>query len=234
MPAGDPNAMGRAMQLILCRAAWITTHIMQVEIYPDLAAFCGRADYQQWLSQWQPPAGVELWLDHEQQPAAAMTPRQKELTRRATRLPFYFLDSLEIGGRACVDIGCGHNWFPQFYPTVWGVDPGHEQHRDAELTPAWWWHNRHRWPRALAINSLHFCPQQEVTGQVSLVLSLLEPGGRAMVALNRTRIQEHTPDYQAELMRDQLSQTPGLTRMVWVDSPRDAFMDGNVWLWLRA
>jgi hypothetical protein len=209
---------------------------MQVEIYPDLAAFCGRADYQQWLSQWQPPAGVELWLDHEQQlvsPGDPMTPRQQELTRRATRLPFHLLESLEIRDLACVDIGCGHNWFRHHHPRMWGVDPDHEQHRDEELTPAWWWQNRHRWPRALAINSLHFCPQQEVTGQVSLVLSLLEPGGRAFVALNRARIEERTPRYDESPLRQQLSQSAGVTRMVWVDSPRDAFMDGNLWLWLE-
>ena len=213
---------------------------MQVETYPDLAAFCGRADYQQWLSQWRPPAGVELWRDHELdrwdwglRPPITPTPRQRDLTRRATRLPFHLLESLEIRDLACVDIGCGHNWFRAHHPRVWGVDPHHEQHRDEELTPAWWWQNRHRWPRAFAINSLHFCPQQEVAGQVSLVLSLLEPGGRALVALNRARIEERTPHYQAELMRDQLSQIAAVTRMVWIHSPHDAAMDGNLWLWLE-
>lgn len=213
---------------------------MQVETYPDLAAFCASTPYRTWLGSWLPPPGVDLWRDHEQdlgdwhlEPPITPTPRQRDLTRQATRLPFHLLESLEIRDLPCVDIGCGHNWFRTHNPRIWGVDPNHEQHRDERLTPAWWWQNRHRWPRAFAINSLHFCPQQEATGQVSLVLSLLEPGGRAMVALNRARIEERTPRYDESPLRQQLSQIAGLTRMVWMDSPQDAFMDGNVWLWLE-
>ncbi len=208
---------------------------MQVETYPDQEAFCRTPAYQQWLSQWPQPAhaAVDLWVDHDQH-MLDMWPRRLHLTRCATRLPFHFLDSLEIGDRACVDIGCGHNWFPQFYPTLWGVDPNHEHHRDEELTAEWWGANWGQWHRAYSNSAMHFCQQAEIPQQMARVRGLLRPGGRAMVSLNRHITHEFTADYQEDRLRDQLAQTPGLTRMVWIDSPANACMDGNVWLWLRA
>ncbi len=224
--------------LILCRGVdRITTHIMQVEIYRDTEEFCATAHYQQWLSQWQPPRGaqVDLWVDNDQELwRTRMTPRHQSLTRWTTRLQFHLLESIQPGHLPCVDVGCGHNWLKQFHPGIWGVDPRSPQHRDEELTPEWWVHNWGRWPRAFAINSLHFCPQREIPHQLAKLGGLLSPGGRAFVALNRARVRDHTQDYQEELMRDQLAQIAGLTRMVWLEEPRDAAMDGNVWLWLRA
>lgn len=212
---------------------------MQVEIYPDPAAFCQTPAYQEWLAQWRPPrpAQVDLWVHHEQELRPQLerrTPRWSRLTRAATRLPFHFLDSLEIGALPCVDIGCGLNWFKAFYPTIRGVDPRNEQHRDEELTPAWWIPNWARWPRAFSVCAMHFFPQGEIAQQIAKVRGLLTPGGRAFVALNRARIREQTADYQELLLRDQLAQTPGLARMVWLDQPASAQMDGNVWLWLGA
>ena len=226
-------------ELIWCRAIdrQISTHIMHMEIYRDAAEFCATHHYQEWLARWQPPqaAQVDLWVDHEQEwqlLQTTMTPRHQALTRWATRVQFYLLHSLEIGDLPCVDVGCGHNWLRQFHAQIWGVDPHHAQHRDQQLTPEWWIPNWGQWPRAISINALHFCDQWEIPHQMAKVRGLLSPGGRAVVTLNRRRIQELTQDYQEDRLRDQLSELPGLTRMVWLDEPSDAVMDGNVWLWL--
>ena len=208
---------------------------MQMETYPDQEAFCQSPAYQQWLGQWRQPdhAQVDLWLDHDQH-MEGMIPRRLHLTRCTTRLPFYFLDSLEIGPERCVDLGCGHNWFRQFYPRMWGVDPHHEHYRDEELTPAWYKSNWGRWPRVYSNSALHFCDQSEISNQIAKAMGLLTPGGRAWVGLNRHITQMFTADYQEDLLRSQLAALPGLTRMVWLDRPTNACMDGNVWLWLES
>jgi hypothetical protein len=156
--------------------------------------------------------------------------------RVATRLPFYLLDSLQIGELGCVDIGCGHNWFRQFYPSIWGVDPDNRPHRDELLTRGWWRANQGRWHRALSICALHFCPQPAIRHQLARVRGLLAPGGCAVVALNRRRIEQSTQHrpYSESRLREDLGALPGLTRAVWLDEPGDAGMDGNVWLWLEA
>lgn len=230
--------MGITSQLIWAqgRDRQISTHIMHMEIYSDTAEFCQGEPYRQWLDRWSPPpgAGVDHWLDHEQQQHRQLTPRRALQESWATRLPIYLLESLQIGQLACVDVGCGHNWFRRFHPTIWGVDPLNAQHRDDELTPEWWIPNWGRWPRAFSICSLHFCTQEQLPHQVAKFRGLLAPGGRGLLMINRARISDRTPNYQEHLLRDQLALTPGLTRMVWLDGPRDAALDGNLWLWLAA
>ena len=212
---------------------------MKMEHHPSLAAFCRTTSYQQWLAGWRPPqdSGVEQWLDSEQELRQPLpTPRGYLLghhgARRATRLPFYLLDSLEIGSLACVDIGCGDNWFQRFYPTIWGVDPLYAV--DERLTPEWWIPNWGQWPRAFSCSAMHFCDQATIAQNIGKVRGILRPGGRAMVTLNRARIRERTQGYSAAALRDILESIPGVTRGVWMDTPEDTSMDGNVWLWLEA
>ena len=204
-----------------------------MEHYTDLQAFCATRDYQQWLNSWTPPREMDCWVDTEAQ-LRDLTPRYQLTSVVSTRVPFYLLDSLGIGPDRCVDIGCGHNWFRRFYPRMWGVDPLNDQHRDEELTPEWYLPNWGQWPRAFSINALHFCDQAEIPNQIAKVRGLLSPGGQAVVTLNRRRIEERTAQYSAPDLEQSLQAIPGLTRMVWLDQPRDAYMDGNVWLWLSA
>jgi len=206
---------------------------MTMEHYTDLQAFCSTSVYQQWLNTWTPPREMDIWMDTESQ-LRELTPRNRLTARVATRLPFYLLDSLEIGQHRCVDIGCGHHWFRQFYPTMRGVDPHNAPYRDEELTPAWWIPNQGQWHRAFSINAMHFCGQAQLPDQVAKIRGLLSPGGRALVTLNRARIQERTAQYSQQELAQSLRDTPGLTRMVWMDQPQEAWLDGNVWLWLSA
>ena len=217
---------------------------MHMEHYTDYSAFCRTDSYQQWLTGWTQPAdsGVDRWrhstqhLGGEEFPSSSRpwsTPRQDDLTRSSTRIPFYLLDSLGIGSLPCVDIGCGFNWFKGFYPTIWGVDPRNERHRDELLTPEWYVPNWGRWDRAFSCNAMHFCDQDTIAQNIGKVRGILKPSGRACMAINRVHIQERTQHYSEARLREDLETTPGMTRMVWIDDPADAGMDGNVWIWLR-
>ncbi len=81
---------------------------------------------------------------------------------------------------------------------------------------------------------MHFWPQHEVADYVSKVRGILKPGGTAVVALNRARIKDRSPDYQDSILKDNLLKVDGVYRFVWIDSPEDSGMDGNVWLWIKA
>ncbi len=209
-----------------------------IERYDSLQAYCDTPPYQTWLGTWSPPAAdVDHWADSEHEIdilSRNTTIREYNLTRRTTRLPFHLIDTVYRADHTCVDIGCGYNWFKRFYPNIWGVDPRGATTRDELLTPDWYRVNWGRWHTAFSINAMHFCDQTEIVNQVAKVRGILRPRGRAWVALNRKRIEERTPGYDSELLYHTLSDTPGLTRMVWMDEPASSSMDGNVWLWLEA
>jgi len=207
---------------------------MQTEQYPDQETFCQTESYKNWLSQWSPrdKTKVDRWFDHVGK-FDYYTPRQREASRSSTRLPFYLIDSIEVKDLDCVDIGCGPNFFKSFYKNIWGVDPKGE-FKDEELSPDWWISNWGKWSKAYAFCSMHFWPQHEVADYVSKVRGILKPGGTAVVALNRARVKDRSPDYQDSILKDNLLKVDGVYRFVWIDSPEDSGMDGNVWLWIKA
>jgi hypothetical protein len=200
-----------------------------IERYDSYQAYCATPGYQRWLAQWRPPAGDIAWADCEDDLYRHHTPRYLMQERHDTRLAYHLLDSLDRGDQRCVDIGCGHN--P--HRDLWGVDPHNERHRDELLTPEWYRDNWGQWPYAFSCNAMHFCDQSEIAHNIAKVRGILRPGGTAMVAINRARIRDLTRDYDQERLRQDLAQTPGMTRMVWFERPSDASMDGNVWIWLR-
>ena len=210
-----------------------------IERYESHADYCATDTYQTWLRNWRPPTHteVEVWEDtiedigHDS--ARIETPRQYGLVRSASRMPFHLLDSMEIGDRDCVDIGCGFNWFKRTYPRMWGVDPHNEPHRDELWTPDWYRVNWGRWSHAWTSNAIHFCHQDSMATNVAKVRGILRPHGTAVITINRARVVDFTPDYDEERLYATLCQTPGMTRMVWFNSPPSAHMDGNVWIWLR-
>ena len=212
----------------------------QIEHYPDQQTFCHTQSYITWKQNWQPShnIAVDYWIDVEQDlyTQRYLTPREMGLTRYTTRLPFYLIDSLNIADHSCVDIGCGYNWFRQIYPSIWGVDlagVAHNTKANEILNLEWWQDNRNRWSRVFSICSLHFCSQDQILNQLDQVIQILKPNGCAVITLNRARIQERTPQYQVDTLRETLQSAQHLTRMVWLDSPTDAGWDGNVWLWFQ-
>ena len=210
-----------------------------IERYGSYADYCATPAYKQWLAAWSPPrhVAIDRWHDSEtemidQNGVNTVTYRQHIRQRHATRLPYHLLDTLEIGTRDCVDIGCGDNVFKLTYPGLWGVDPHSEGDRDELLTPEWYTHNWGQWPHAFTCNAMHFCDQDEITNNISKVRGILRPGGTAMLALNRARIQDRTRHYDSQRLFDTMAQTRGMTRMVWMDEPQDAALDGNTWIWI--
>ena len=214
--------------------------MVRIDEYPSLAHYCAGPEYQKWLTEWQPPseAKVDVWQDDEGSIRRYFghpehnTPRQYGLTRYATRLAFYHLDTLQINDLPCVDIGCGYNWFKRFYPSIWGVDPDNDSYRDEKLTQEWYRYNWGKWPRLFSFNAIHFDKQQNIARNIALARGLLSSGGRALIGMNQARIKDHSPNYDPAQLKQTLQQTPGLQRMVWIHKPRDAAMDGNLWLWL--
>jgi len=205
-----------------------------IERYQTLADYCATEGYQQWLAQWLPPRHVEIdqWYDNESDMwDAPGTPRAQARERRATRLAHHLLDSLAIRDR-CVDIGCGDNWAKHLQPQIWGVDPHHERHRDELLTPEWYAANWGRWPHAFTCNAIHFCDQSEIERNLAKVRGILRPGGTAVITINRACIRQFTPVYDGDRLFQRLAQTAGMTRMVWMEEPAEACIDGNVWIWL--
>ena len=211
-----------------------------VQRYPSQQDYCDTEAYRSWLGSWSPPrhCHVDLWTHSDQQYHAStldMTPRQRGVSIITTRMPFHLLDSLNMGSAPCVDVGCGYNWFKRSYPNIWGVDPHNAQHRDEELTSAWYERNWRQWAHAFSCNAMHFHHHSEIPAQVAKVRGILRPGGTAVVALNRARIRDSSGDgYDEHVLYGDLARTPGLTRMVWIDTPEDCYMDGNTWLWLTA
>ena len=201
-----------------------------IERYSTHADYCATPAYQQWLATWEPPAGGINWVDceHEWLHGWDHTPRHRMQERWGSRLAYHLADTLDRGTRDCVDIGCGHNSFPD----MWGVDPHNETYRDELLTPEWYRHNWGRWAHAFTCSAIHFCDQDTIALNIAKVRGILRPGGTAVVAINRARIQDETTHYDPQRLFTTLGQTPGMTRMVWIDEPQDAGMDGNVWIWL--
>ena len=213
---------------MVARPGGISTHTM-IERYLSYRDFCDTAAYRSWRSRWEPPADDINWMDHDDDLVRHHTPRHRINERHGTRLAYHLLDSLEIGDQRCVDIGCGHN--P--HPGLWGVDPHNEAHRDELLTPEWYIANWGQWPHAFTCNAMHFCDQDTLPDNIAKVRGILRPQGTAVIAINRARIQDFTTRYDPQRLWDTLGQTPGMTRMVWVDQPQEAGMDGNVWIWIR-
>jgi hypothetical protein len=194
--------------------------------------FIASQEYQGWLATHKDPPGV-TWVDsvdsmwHTPQHTARGWAR----TRWDTRLHLWLWHTLAVADR-CVDVGSGEAPFRQ--RGAWGVDPEWPQHRHEELTQAWWHSNRGQWPRAMAINSLHFGPIDTVRENLCLFQGLLMPQGRSVAAINRQRVGEIDPGYTDRRMEAMIQGLPGVARVMWFTQPRDDGMDGNLWIWFRA
>ena len=212
---------------------------IKAEKFSSLEEYCNTTQYQKWLAQWKEPPGIDQWRDNEDGinrdwgTHYEITPRQHTATRYSTRIPFHLIDSLGIGQENTVDIGCGANWFAKIYPNVFGVDP-HGIEKDELLTPDWWVNNWNKWPHAFAINSMHFFTQSQIIPQLEKVVGILKPDGTALVTLNRQRIKDCTDtDYNEKNLLTDLENYNKITRLLWIDYPHCASLDGNIWIYLK-
>lgn len=121
-----------------------------------------------------------------------LTPRENQLaTARIDLQAFYILDfiSNQIGADGKIyDIGCGSNFFKQFYNVI-GIDPLHpaadiNDFFDEDFAGS----KKETMPAAIGICSIHFCKLHEIEQRLTDFINLLKPRGWAYVALNFARI----------------------------------------------
>lgn len=211
----------------------------QIETHQTQQDYCQTPAYRKWVSNWKPKDNtIDVWADTEDaiywNPEGDSTPRERIYQRRSTRLPYHFLEELGIDDKKpTVDIGCGYNMFSRVYPFIWGVDPNHPSAHE-KLDQNWWTQNLEQWNTAFAINSMHFVSQSQIPNQLEKMVSILQPYGKAFVALNRGRIKAHTGnDYNALKLQEDIHHMSNVTRIIWIEKPEEEGLDGNVWIWLK-
>jgi hypothetical protein len=209
---------------------------VQVTKFSTHQDYCKTEVYQNWLKGWTPPSSLKIdkWCDSEMDLfSLARTPREYYANKCATRLAFHLIDQLNIDTKKTVDVGCGGNFFKKIYPNIWGVDMNGSAF-DEKLTPDWYIDNWGKWSHAFAINSMHFFPQQQIPEQVKKIIGILQPNGTAFITLNRQRIKDFSDDqYNENKLLNDLQDIDKVTRIIWFNEPKEAFMEGNVWLFIK-
>jgi hypothetical protein len=204
-----------------------------METYRSHLDFCAGTEYQQWLAQHLPPAtwAVDRWFNSEHEVYRSDPTdlpwliRDQIGTRWQTRIPLFLADSVQIRDHRTVDIGGGTDWLQRAYPNITRVDPIYPA--DQVLTHTeWWQQNSGQWPRVISINALHYRAWSGLEQDIARVRALLTDSGRAVITVNRSRLSVPAEQYHT------LEQLPGVDRVCLFDLPADAFLDGNVWIWL--
>jgi hypothetical protein len=209
-----------------------------MEKYASIKEFCLTDEYQTWQNQWHPPVNDVVWGNGEAAKYSHNqwypTQREELWHRTASRIPFYLLDTINIGTNRCVDIGCGGNFLSKNNPHIWGIDRNTPTQHE-ELTPTWYDDNYEKWSKAISICAMHFCPVQMIGESLSNMENILTSGGTGVVTLNRGKIEIMTPPnaYTDELLIEQISTISTITRVVWFDIPHSSGLDGNVWIWIN-
>ena len=210
----------------------------KVTKYASQKDYCATEEYKSWLAKWEPvDKSIDIWQDTAHDIFSwgnKFTPREYISTRFSSRLIFHLLEQLGVDTvEKKVDIGCGTNWFSKIYPSVWGVDPEYENKRHEKLTPEWWISNWTKWPMAFSINSLHFVDQSQLIRDIEKVGGILSAKGKALITLNRARIKEQTGDgYSENKLLNDLENIQNLDRLIWIETPEDEALDGNVWIFI--
>lgn len=135
------------------------------------------------------------------------TPRQYMGTAtpsKASATIFYYLENittdLNLEGGKIYDLGCGWNWFKNYYPDIWGIgeeDPASAYYFGDEydvVDDAYIYEHQDAFKCFIAVNSLHFHPINQISEIVENGLSMLEPGGRALITCNSTVLLSFTSD----------------------------------------
>ena len=186
-------------------------------------------------------ADIILWEKNYIQSVAHFTPRQKSWSKIATMVSFYYINYLyELNPSIVYDIGCGVNWFKQWYPNIHGI--GEEQSVDFNFGD-----EQGKWDDNLinklnnvqamfAINSLHFRHVGNLPKVIEQVISVLAKKGRAYLAFNTAVIIEEskvpnlTTEHLIKYLRHKLYKIEGVRWLVvdMDDSFDYAAMDGNI------
>jgi hypothetical protein len=188
-------------------------------------------------------ADIILWEKNYANSISYFTPRQVAWSKIATMSSFYYINYLyEFNPSIVYDIGCGVNWFKQWYPNIHGI--GEEQSVDFNFGD-----EQGRWDGNLinklnnvqamfAINSLHFRSVDSIPIVIEQVISVLAKKGRAYLAFNtaiiikksRARVPNLTTEQVIKYLQHRLYKIEGVRWLV-VDMGECfdyAYMDGNI------
>jgi hypothetical protein len=183
---------------------------------------------------------IVIWKRNFEQAVRKLTPRHMYGSKIVSVVSCYFINYLYENNPSIVyDIGCGVNWFKQFYPNILGV--GAETDYRFYGDECWSWDEDTVITRSnsmdamFAINSLHFIPVTEVKERIEQVVTCISPNGRAYLSLNSRVVSGHTPSQPTTeqviaYLRYDLAKIEGV-RWLAVDmdsSYSDGYMDGNI------
>lgn len=122
------------------------------------------------------------------------TPRQNKILKKILDLqPFYVLDYInEKNNNVIYDVGCGYNFFKDFYPVI-GIDPDSEfaDIKD-EFNDGFIFKNQEMFENAISINAIHFCQITDLENRIIGFFNCVKRGGYAYLAINMQRVLDIT------------------------------------------
>ena len=185
-------------------------------------------------------ADIIIWEKNDEIPIGEFTPRLQSWFRIATMQPCYYIDLLYENNPSCIyDIGCGINWFKQFYPNIYGIGG------ETEDRGEYFGDERGRWGEGLeskltnieamfAMLSLHFRGVDKIRTLIEEVISTLAINGRAYLSFNSRQIikftnKKITTIEVVKYLRYDLAKIESVRWLVVdMDSSYDSSLDGNI------
>ena len=173
------------------------------------------------------------------------TPRHQQLLKTICDLqPFYILEYMAKNGTGPIyDVGCGFNWFKNFYYVI-GIDPNLDYADRCEKFNCMFAKKYFKkFDNVFSINAIHFCQKGRIANRMLEYFDLVKPGGYAYLAVNTARIYDNTyPNAQSKpacsevtkeistLIQETIDGIDG-TLLLYEDRTKDEFDDwlnGNI------
>lgn len=99
---------------------------------------------------------------------------------------------LETNPTTIADIGCGANFYKQYYPNIIGFDATPEADSPEMFKPVFVDKHLNEFDCAFSICSLHFIPLQKLTERIVEFSKIIKPGGRGFISFNLQRMIERS------------------------------------------
>ena len=167
--------------------------------------------------------------DYEFEP---QMPRNIFTKKNITLLPFFFIDKFitkDKDPEQVIDIGCGVNFYKQFYPNVYGVDP-HDygpNTRDSNLDSDWYQRHYNKCKKIISTNALHFIDVKYLKHRIDQFKKLLTPDGVGYMSLNYARIEG---DKNVDKINEILGQNNFVFVLNFSQHKSECALDGNIHL----
>ena len=140
-------------------------------------------------------SGVELGYNGINKNIHSATPREWYVRSWFSVVPFYYINKIVKDNPSLIgDIGCGGNFFKDYYPNIFGIDP-HNASADtrARFDEVFSQEHTDFFDSAFTINAIHFISLVDIKDRVLQFQNIIKPGGMGFIALNVARMIEKTP-----------------------------------------